>query len=574
MPRLGSLHVKRNWVSVAILVLGLGSTAVVVSAGEARTTRTAEEIMERRALFVTEAVSSSVRETMDDALASGGLFVASGHVTESEFERFVRSIGQHPGSLGLAFVPVRDAATAAPLVDYVAESERGLELFRFDQSGARVPSSSETGYPVWYFVPTVGSDLDLRSFDAASDPAWVEVMGRASEEESVQVSRLTQLFGVPGDWGFLAAAPIIADDAQLAGFAVSVVRLEALVEGELAESLAEVVVWDVRDITSGAVAVVSPDPLRGAQTLEVGGRVWRVEVIPTRTARRDLAGNGMLTGLSVGALLSVLAALAAHLAVAALRSGREAEEMRRLTVEKDEFLAAISHELRTPLTTVVGMAEILEESTVGADPEIREYVALLRQEGRELARLVEDLLLVGRLDAQVLPMRPEVVDLNWEVEHVLNDIQAPSESDLSVVGEGRAWADPLRLRHIIRHLYVNALRHGGKTVTIRIEEKPNESLLEVCDDGSGVPRERVAQIFTASSGVKDTPGGPSSLGLGLRVSKRLAVVLGGDLTYRREASLTVFGVRLPGPAAADRLERPTGLEAGKRTQPDAMRRQG
>jgi signal transduction histidine kinase len=504
-------------------------------------------------------------------LASAGLFVASEHVTESAFDRFVQSVGQHAGSLGLAFVSDRDAA--GPLVDDIAEPDPGLELFLFDQSGARVPSSSEgTGYPVWYFVPTEGSDLDLRGFDAASDPAWAEVLGRAAEDESVQISRLTQLFGVPGDWGFLAVAPVIPD-AQVTGYAVSVVRLEALVEGELAESLAEVVIWDVRDITSGAVAAVSPDPLRRAQTLEVGGRVWRVEVIPTETARRrDLAGSGILPGLSVGVLLSVLAALATHLAVAAWRSRREAEEIWRLTEEKDEFLAAISHELRTPLTTVVGMAEILEESTLGADPEIREYVTLLRQEGKELAQLVEDLLLVGRLDAQVLPMRPEVVDLRWEVAHVVNAIEPSGDVRLSAVGEGKAWADPLRLRHVIRHLYTNALRHGGRTVSIRIEEKGHETLLEVCDDGPGVPQEKLYRMFTAVAGVKATPGGPSTLGLGLRVSKRLAVVLGGDLAYRREGPLTVFELRLPG-SETDEVRRRQAFGAGERSRSDAMIRQ-
>lgn len=535
----------RLWVPLSILMLGMGLTVSMMWTGEVRSSRSAGEIMDRRPLFVTEAVSSSVKATMADATAAAGLFLASEDVTSAEFARFVDSLGQDAGALGLAYIPPGDhSAVSAELGGQVDDG-----LFRFDEAGEQVPSrSSVTRYPVHYFVPAHGSGLDLRGFDAGSDPVWVEVLGRASSEGAVQVSRITQLFGVPGQRGFLAVAPIV-EDAGTVGFVVSVVRLEGLVEGELAESLAEVVVWDINDIVAGAAAAVSADPLRRTDTLEVGGRVWRVEVTPTGAARSELSEDGLVTAAVAGTLLSVLAALVVHLAVGIWRSRREAEELQRLTDEKDEFLAAISHELRTPLTVVVGMAEILEESTVGADPELREYVSLLRQEGRQLARLVEDLLLVGRLDAKVLPMRPEVVDLDWEVERIITEVEARKHVTVSVVGEGRAWADPLRLRHIVRHLYTNALRHGGASVTIRIEARRDEAVVEVCDDGEGVPQGQLDAMFTGFSGMKETPGGPATLGLGLRVSKRLAMVLGGDLTYRRIDNLTVFSLRLP-PAEA------------------------
>jgi polar amino acid transport system substrate-binding protein len=67
-----------------------------------------------------------------------------------------------------------------------------------------VNDSDPTAYPVRYFVSASGADIDLRGFDAASDPAWVAVLERAAQRETVQVSRLTQLFGVPGQWGFVA----------------------------------------------------------------------------------------------------------------------------------------------------------------------------------------------------------------------------------------------------------------------------------------------------------------------------------------------------------------------------------
>lgn len=536
---------EKHWATVGVVVLGVAVTVAVVWAGHQRSARTAAEVVDRRALFVAEAVSSSVEATVEDAVASAALFVASEEVTEAQFNRFVEDTGPHPGALGLAYVPSVSASGFASFLDEARQSETAFSLFRLAQGGSRaITGSDPTAYPVRYFVSAPGVDLDLRGFDAESDPAWVEVLERASEREAVQVSRLTQLFGAPGQWGFLVAAPIIKED-DVAGFTVAVAPLESLVQGAMAESLAQVVVWDVRDVTRGGMTVASPDPLRRAETLQVRGRVWRVEVIPTDAARQELIGYGLVTDLAVGLLLTVLGALATHLAVTLVRGRREAVELQRLTEEKDEFLAAISHELRTPLTAVVGMAEILEESTVGADSEIREYVSLLRQEGRELARLVEDLLLIGRLDAEVLPMRPERVDLRWELERIVAETHPPRRVEVSLLGEGGAWADPVRLRHVIRHLYMNAVRHGGDRVTIRIAEDPSQARIAVCDDGPGIPDDQLDRIFTVSSGRKDTPGGPSSLGLGLRVSKRLATVLGGDLTYRRVDAVTVFELRLP-----------------------------
>jgi signal transduction histidine kinase len=142
-------------------------------------------------------------------------------------------------------------------------------------------------------------------------------------------------------------------------------------------------------------------------------------------------------------------------------------------------------------------------------------------------------------------MRPEPVDLTWEVERILRAVEAPARVEVSVARRGVVWADPLRLRHVIRHLYTNAFRHAHHKVTFRIEQGWQEVRLAIADDGPGVPDTQLPQLFTAYSGTKDTPGSPTSLGLGLRVSKRLVSALGGDLTHRRESSETIFELRLP-----------------------------
>lgn len=569
MSRIRRSVLVKHWVTLLIVLVGVGLTIGVTLASSERSLREAGEIMDRRALFVAEAVKLSVGATTGEAAGAAGLFVASEEVTEIEFGLFAESVGRQVGSLGLAYIPVVPESDLSAFLDAFERSDPGYDLFALGPDGERTsPTGNGTRYPVRYYVPGPESDLDLRGFDASTDPVWVEVLERAAGGERISVSPLTQLFGVPELWGFLVMAPII-EDGRVTGFTVSVSRLDALVEGELAESLAEVVTWNVRDVTAGNGIPASPDRLRRSETLEVGDRLWRVDVIPTEAARASLAGGSAWAGVLFGLLVTGGAAFGAHLGIGTLRSREESRELRRLAEEKDEFLAAISHELRTPLTVVVGMAGIIEESTLGSDPEVREYVSLLRQQGKDLARLVDDLLLLGRLDAEVLPMRPETVDLTWEVERILREVEAPSQVEMSVVGKGEVWADPLRLRHVIRHLHTNALRHARRRVVYRIEPGLYEMRLAVVDDGPGVPETHLPHLFTAASGSKDTPGAPSSLGLGLRVSKRLAVALGGDLTYRRVGSETIFELRLPG----TKEESGPGIrtEVGRRERSDARR---
>jgi len=568
VSRIRRSFLVKHGVTLLVVLVGVGLTVGGTLASNKHAMREAGEIMDRRALFVAEAVKVSAEATTAEAAGAAGLFVASEEVTEIEFGLFAENVGRQLGSLGLGYIPVVPESDLSAFLDAVERSDSGYDLFALGPDVERLPPTGDgVHYPVRYFAQGPGFDLDLRGFDAATDPVWVEVLDRAAGGKTISVSPLTQLFGVPDLWGFLVVAPIVEAD-RVSGFTVSLSRLDTLVEGELAESLAEVVTWSVRDVTAGTGNPVSPDPLRRAEIIEVADRRWRVDVIPTEAARGILAGGSVLPGVLFGLLVTSGAAVGAHLGIGALRSREESRELRRLAEEKDEFLAAISHELRTPLTVVVGMAAIIEESTLGSDPEIREYVSLLRQQGKELARLVDDLLLLGRLDAEVLPMRPEVVDLTWEVERIIREVEVPSQIEVSVVGKGEVWADPLRLRHVIRHLHTNALSHGHHRLVYRIEEGLHEMRLAVVDDGPGVPETHLPYLFTAASGSKDTPGGPSSLGLGLRVSKRLAVALGGDLTYRRVDGETIFELLLPG-MAREESTRSGRTEVGRWERSDA-----
>ncbi|MEE9183734.1 MAG: HAMP domain-containing sensor histidine kinase [Acidimicrobiia bacterium] len=234
-------------------------------------------------------------------------------------------------------------------------------------------------------------------------------------------------------------------------------------------------------------------------------------------------------------------------AIADITERKAAEtRMAELARSKDEFLAAISHELRTPLTTVYGVAESLQEQYVDmSDEERRELLHLLAVESRDLAHLIEDLLVASRADIGKVVVRRMPVDLQAEVATVLEPIELEQGIVLDAAIEGWATADPLRFRQILRNLITNAIRYGGEI--IRVESKANleGSFIYVWDNGSGIPEESREAIFEPYQRAHDRVGLPTSVGLGLTISRQLARLMGGDLTYDHISDWSVFTLRLP-----------------------------
>lgn len=540
------VFLTNRWVLILVFVLGSSLTAGKAWWSQTQQLREAADLMDRRALTVSQALGDAVDTIVGDTRSAAGLFLASRDVTESEFEAFVENAGQHPGSSGLAFVTAVDPSEIDRFLFEARFSNPEFEMFGFEADGTRYFSSpgAERLLVVRYFQEGGDSEHDLTGFDAASDPVWFETINSAEREGSPQLSRITQLFGARGRSGFLVVVPV-EKDGELLGHIVSLASLEGLMSSAMSESLGEVVVWRIRDVTSEPALAASNDPLERRSSIETGGRSWSLSVIPTVEARQTLTDSGVARDLALGLLVTFLAMFAVHEAIGSFRFRRATSELIRVTEEKDEFLAAVSHALRTPMTVVLGMAEILEESTVDSDADTREYVGLLLAESRQLASLVDDLLLSGRLDADALAIRPELVDLRWEMERLVCERPPASATDLAVLGDAQAWTDPLRLRRVLFHLYSNAMSHGGDTVTISIAEVPDGVVIKFVDDGPGVPAGSLGLLFDSPTGKKVTVGGPSTLGLGLRLSKRLAAVLGGDLSYQRLDDQTIFTLSLP-----------------------------
>jgi len=228
---------------------------------------------------------------------------------------------------------------------------------------------------------------------------------------------------------------------------------------------------------------------------------------------------------------------------------REAErKLQDLIRSKDQFVATISHELRTPLTAVVGIAEELRDSNGSInDVERQELLGLVADQGLEVSRIVEDLLIVARSDAGNLIINSQQVDLGTEAESVAQTID-PSIT-VETNGSPVVVADPQRVRQIIRNLITNAQRYGGPAIRVIAGDEGARGFLEVRDNGAPLALTSRSDIFEPYTRAEQRTGVTASVGLGLTVSRRLARHMGGDLVYAHDGDETVFLLTL---ATSDR----------------------
>lgn len=240
----------------------------------------------------------------------------------------------------------------------------------------------------------------------------------------------------------------------------------------------------------------------------------------------------------------------AQVGVAFNEMAGQLEEARR---RERGFLAAVGHDLRTPLTTISGYAEALEEGKVAGGDLARVSGVIHRESGR-LSRLLEDLMLLSRLEAGEFMLRPEQVDL---ARHLGGSVEAYRgradaagvrlETDLGEVPP--AMVDPDRIDQVVGNLVENALRYTpqGGTVRLALRAEGPGARISVSDTGPGIEAADVPHIFERLYvAQRYRPARPEGSGLGLAIVKELAEAMGGTAGVSSEpARGTTVSVTLP-----------------------------
>jgi signal transduction histidine kinase/tryptophan-rich sensory protein len=216
----------------------------------------------------------------------------------------------------------------------------------------------------------------------------------------------------------------------------------------------------------------------------------------------------------------------------------QAEHDARLALEradevKTNFIALAAHELRTPMTTIHGFVSTLHHLADRLDDVQRETVreALLQQTQR-MARLVEQLLDLSRLDAEAIDIAPERVDVRAQVEEIVSTTAVDrSAIEIDVPDDAVAVVDRGVLERIVTNLVTNAFRYGEAPVRVHAEQTDRHLRLSVEDSGLGVPAEFVPDLFERFTRGEGTRASAVGTGLGLAIARSYARAHGGDLLY-------------------------------------------
>lgn len=251
---------------------------------------------------------------------------------------------------------------------------------------------------------------------------------------------------------------------------------------------------------------------------------WRLEL-----ALADFLGAVFVSALAIGAIVAIRSRLL------------------ELEASRAQTIGVVSHELRNHLAGVIGAAELIRSDGPSLQPgETAELLELAYGQAVEAGEVIEDLLTASRMERGVLDAIVEPVELGPVTETVIRRTSVDGrEIIFNADGPVRGLTDPLRYKQILRNLLTNAIRYGGPTIRVSLEQIGDTISLVVADDGDGIDPAEASSLFQPYHRSKNMKRVSGSSGLGLWISRNLAQKMGGDLLYRREGGKTLFELILP-----------------------------
>jgi signal transduction histidine kinase len=216
-------------------------------------------------------------------------------------------------------------------------------------------------------------------------------------------------------------------------------------------------------------------------------------------------------------------------------------------IRERRFVSDASHELRSPVATIRQNAEVALAHPDGSSTE--DLATLVLAEGLRLQRLVEDLLLLARMDEGASDARKAIVDLDDIVFAEIDRIEHSTDKriDASRVSAARVLGDSKQLARLVVNLLHNAVQHANTAVAVSLYEEGREAILQVEDDGPGIPpsdRDRIFGRFIRREDARDRDSGGT--GLGLAIVAEVAIHHGGTARALDSAlGGARFEIRLP-----------------------------
>jgi signal transduction histidine kinase len=334
-------------------------------------------------------------------------------------------------------------------------------------------------------------------------------------------------------------------------------RLAAALLERLASSGSGILELDADQVRGPAGVLIRRNAYRSA----IATRIEHESQAPTLLASFSRRDDGFMRD-SDAPLLHLLArqasialdnaVLHAHTQRQARKMEEQAEALEKAISQRSRFFASMSHELRTPINAVVGYNQLLELGAFGGMNEQQtEAVRKVHRSAKHLLELINDILDISKIEAGKLEVSFEPADLSAVVRDTVTSVQLQAEEkglalEVRVPPRAPAETDPARVRQILLNLLSNAVKFTDQgEVRVTLERARDDYLLRVADTGPGVSREDQERIFEEFE--QSHPGSvQGGTGLGLAISRRLANLLGGELSMESKVGVgSTFSLRLP-----------------------------
>jgi signal transduction histidine kinase len=357
--------------------------------------------------------------------------------------------------------------------------------------------------------------------------------------------------------------------AVLAGLAVATAA--AVLEGIPATDTAQLIAisFGVALAAYGVGMIAVRVTARRARDRALRGRALVVAFIPlTAVAAGALAAAGAMfvSAHDLSALVVVLAAAGTAGVLGALAVASEVGDARRredaatarersMDQSRRELVAWVSHDLRTPITGLRAMVEALDDGVVDDPATVRRYYATMTAECDRLARLVDDLFELSRIQVDALHLALEKVSLDGLVSAAVTATSAAAGAKgVSVAGahdgvDHQVMASRPEMTRVVRNLLDNAVRHTppGGAVTVEVRGDQDHATLSVIDECGGIANEDLDRVFEPAyrGDTARSPADHGGGGLGLAIARGLVEAHAGEIAVRNENGGCRFVVRLP-----------------------------
>jgi PAS domain S-box-containing protein len=477
-----------------------------------------------------------------DTAAVGIAFVSQGAVVKCNrrfAEIFGYAVDEVAGKPAGVWLPAED--------DFLQPgSSAYATLAKGENYSAELRLRRKDGRQIWVFT-------DSRAIDAARPQDGIiigigDITERKQAEAALQQTKerldLAMQSSAISIWEWDVRRGTVYLDAALGQMTGEEPRERYLTLEELAPMVHPDELEAVRQAQADCIKGLRP-LYRIEHRLKMAGGDWVWVLSRGRVVERTSDGRALrMTGTNVDITQRKRAEVEL---LAALQREKELSEM------KSKFVSIASHELRTPLATILSSAELLEHYSENLSAEDKlKMLHGIQSSVKRMNGMIEDVLIIGKAEAGALQFAPGPVDLRELCHKVVEELRGGVAKQHTIRFERRFDRSSLNLdekllRHILTNLLSNAVKYSppGSTVSLLLAEREGQAVIEVTDQGIGIPAEDQARLFESFHRASNV-GNRQGTGLGLVIVKKAVELHGGSIEIDSKVDAgTRISVRLP-----------------------------